>query len=76
MAPEGVDPGITTVLPSITIVIGTHNLQQAARVSGFTAFFMVDQDQSGSIDEIGSSEQIFTNPKNQELEDFVTGRFG
>lgn len=59
-----------------TIVIVTHNMQQAARVSDFTAFLMVDQDQSGSIVEIGPTELIFTNPKNQQTEDYVTGRFG
>jgi phosphate transport system ATP-binding protein len=59
-----------------TIVIVTHNMQQAARVSDFTAFLMVDQGQSGSIVEIGPTEQIFTNPKNQQTENYVTGRFG
>jgi phosphate transport system ATP-binding protein len=59
-----------------TIVIVTHNMQQAARVSDFTAFLMIDQNQSGSIVEIGPTEQIFTNPKNQQTEDYVTGRFG
>lgn len=59
-----------------TIVIVTHNMQQAARVSDFTAFLMIDQDQSGSIVEIGPTEKIFTNPKNQQTEDYVTGRFG
>jgi phosphate transport system ATP-binding protein len=59
-----------------TIVIVTHNMQQAARVSDFTAFLMVDQGQSGSIVEISPTEQIFTNPKNQQTEDYVTGRFG
>jgi len=59
-----------------TIVIVTHNMQQAARVSDFTAFLMVDQNQSGSIVEIGPTEQIFTNPHHQQTEDYVTGRFG
>lgn len=59
-----------------TIVIVTHNMQQAARVSDFTAFLMIDEDQSGSLVEIGPTEQIFTNPQNQQTEDYVTGRFG
>ena len=59
-----------------TIVIVTHNMQQAARVSDFTAFFMVNENQSGSLIELGPTEQIFTHPHNQQTEDYVTGRFG
>jgi phosphate transport system ATP-binding protein len=59
-----------------TIVIVTHNMQQAARVSDFTAFLMIDEDRSGTLVEIGATEQIFTNPANQQTEDYVTGRFG
>ena len=59
-----------------TIVIVTHNMQQAARVSDFTAFLMINKDQSGSLVELGPTEQIFTNPQNQQTEDYVTGRFG
>lgn len=59
-----------------TIVIVTHNMQQAARVSDFTAFFMIDENQSGSLIELGPTEQIFTHPHNQQTEDYVTGRFG
>ncbi|MFI5165853.1 MAG: phosphate ABC transporter ATP-binding protein PstB [Thermoanaerobaculales bacterium] len=54
-----------------TIVIVTHNMQQAARVSDFTAFFHL-----GKIIEFGNTEQIFTNPKQRQTEDYVTGRFG
>ena len=59
-----------------TIVIVTHNMQQAARVSDFTAFLMIDEDRSGTLVELGPTEQIFTNPQNQQTEDYVTGRFG
>ena len=59
-----------------TIVIVTHNMQQAARVSDFTAFLMINQDRSGTLVEFGPTEQIFTNPHNQQTEDYVTGRFG
>jgi phosphate transport system ATP-binding protein len=59
-----------------TIVIVTHNMQQAARVSDFTAFLMIDEDRSGTLVEFGPTEQIFTNPQNQQTEDYVTGRFG
>jgi phosphate transport system ATP-binding protein len=54
-----------------TIVIVTHNMQQAARISDFTAFFY-----GGSIIEFGETRQIFTNPKSKQTEDYITGRFG
>lgn len=54
-----------------TIVIVTHNMQQAARCSDFTAFFYL-----GELVEFDATEKIFTNPTNQQTEDYVTGRFG
>ena len=54
-----------------TIAIVTHNMQQAARVSDFTAFFF-----QGYIVEFGPTEQIFTKPKNKQTEEYITGRFG
>ena len=54
-----------------TIVIVTHNMQQAARVSDFTAFFYV-----GRVVEFGTTQQIFTNPANKQTEQYITGRFG
>jgi phosphate transport system ATP-binding protein len=59
-----------------TIVIVTHNMQQAARVSDFTAFMMIDEKRSGRLVEFGPTSIIFTNPKNKQTEDYVTGRFG
>jgi phosphate transport system ATP-binding protein len=59
-----------------TIVIVTHNMQQAARVSDFTAFMMINQERAGTMVEFGATPQIFTNPKNKQTEDYVTGRFG
>jgi phosphate transport system ATP-binding protein len=61
-----------------TIIIVTHNMQQAARVSDFTAFMMIDspQTRTGVLVEYGATTQIFTNPTNQQTEDYVTGRFG
>jgi phosphate transport system ATP-binding protein len=56
---------------SITIVIVTHNLQQAARVSDFCAFFF-----SGVIIEYGASRQIFTAPKDERTQNYITGKFG
>ncbi|HET6921515.1 MAG TPA: phosphate ABC transporter ATP-binding protein PstB [Anaeromyxobacteraceae bacterium] len=54
-----------------TIVIVTHNMQQAARVSDRTAFFYM-----GELIEVGPTEKIFTNPSEQRTEDYVTGKFG
>jgi len=59
-----------------TIVIVTHNMQQAARVSDLTAFMMIDAHRAGTLVEFGLTPQIFTNPKNKQTEDYVTGRFG
>jgi phosphate transport system ATP-binding protein len=58
-----------------TIVIVTHNMQQAARVSDETAFFMVDEDRSGYLVEHDDTQKIFTNPTNQRTEEYITGRF-
>jgi phosphate transport system ATP-binding protein len=61
-----------------TIVIVTHNMQQAARVSDYTAFMMIDnpQTRTGVLVEFDSTNQIFTNPKYKQTEDYITGRFG
>jgi phosphate transport system ATP-binding protein len=59
-----------------TIIIVTHNMQQAARASDFTVFLNMDDDRAGHIVEQGPTAQIFTNPKNQMTEDYVSGRFG
>ncbi len=60
----------------VTIVIVTHNMQQAARVSDETAFFMVNDRRMGYLVEFGPTTQIFTNPKNKQTEDYISGRFG
>jgi phosphate transport system ATP-binding protein len=56
---------------SYTIVIVTHNMQQAARVSDLTAYFYL-----GRLIEVGPTDRVFTNPTRQETEDYITGRFG
>ena len=61
---------------SYTIVIVTHNMQQASRVSDMTAFFTMGDDRAGYLVENGPTAQIFTGPKNQLTEDYVSGRFG
>jgi phosphate transport system ATP-binding protein len=59
-----------------TIVIVTHNMQQAARASDETVFLTMDQDRAGYLVEQGPTPQIFTNPANKLTEDYVSGRFG
>jgi len=62
---------ITDLRPNYTIVIVTHNMQQAARVSDFCAFFLL-----GELIEFGGTEQLFSTPRDQRTEDYITGRFG
>jgi phosphate transport system ATP-binding protein len=60
-----------------TIVIVTHNMQQAARVSDRTGFFTIDgTGQPGHLVEIDDTQKIFTNPGERRTEDYITGRFG
>jgi phosphate transport system ATP-binding protein len=54
-----------------TIIIVTHNMQQAARVSDVTAFFYI-----GELVEVGDTDSLFTRPNKKETEDYITGRFG
>jgi phosphate transport system ATP-binding protein len=62
---------VESLKPRYTLVIVTHNMQQAARISDFTAFFY-----QGRIVEFGPTRQIFTNPTHRQTEDYITGRFG
>jgi phosphate transport system ATP-binding protein len=59
-----------------TIIIVTHNMQQASRVSDYTAFFLMDSDRAGQLIEYGPTEEIFTSPKDKRTEDYISGRFG
>jgi len=59
------------LVKDFTIAIVTHNMQQAARISDRTAFFFM-----GKLIEVGDTDQIFTNPKERQTEDYITGRFG
>jgi phosphate transport system ATP-binding protein len=59
-----------------TIVIVTHNMQQAARVSDYTAMMMMRPDRAGELIEFDVTQKIFTRPKDRRTEDYVTGRFG
>jgi phosphate transport system ATP-binding protein len=59
-----------------TIIIVTHNMQQAARASDFTAFLNMDEDRAGKLVEFGVTAELFTKPQQKETEDYITGRFG
>ena len=59
-----------------TIVIVTHNMQQAARVSDYTAFFNMDPQRAGYLVEYGETRTVFTNPREKITEEYITGRFG
>ncbi len=67
---------IAELRTNYTIVIVTHNMQQAGRVSDETAFFTMDEDRAGYLVEFGPTREIFTNPREQLTEDYVSGRFG
>ena len=54
-----------------TLVVVTHNMHQAARISDYTAFFL-----NGELVEFGKTSQIFTNPAEKRTEDYISGRFG
>lgn len=59
-----------------TIVIVTHNMEQAARVSDMAAFFMIGDDKTGRLHEYSETTEMFISPKNKITEDYITGRFG
>jgi phosphate transport system ATP-binding protein len=59
-----------------TIVIVTHNMQQAARVSDWAAVMMMAEDRAGELIEFNGTREVFTNPKDKRTEDYITGRFG
>ena len=59
-----------------TIIIVTHNMQQASRVSDYTAFLLSGEDRTGELVEYGPTNQLFTNPHDERTEAYITGRFG
>jgi phosphate transport system ATP-binding protein len=60
----------------LTIIIVTHNMQQAARASDYTAFFNMDEDRAGYLVEFGETSKVFTYPQKKLTEDYISGRFG
>ena len=71
IATQKIEELVVELKQQYTIVIVTHNMQQAARVSDRTAFFWL-----GKLIEVNSTEQMFTNPDEKLTEDYITGRFG
>ena len=67
---------IAELRESYTIVIVTHNMHQASRVSDDTAFFTMGEDRAGYLVEAGETVRIFTNPTERLTEDYISGRFG
>ena len=59
-----------------TILVVTHNMQQAARVSSYTAFLLAGEERTGRLVEFGPTQGIFTNPEDRRTEDYITGRYG
>ncbi len=77
MSSMKIEDAMQQLKKNYTIVIVTHNMQQAARASDYTGFFYIeDMGQPGQLWEFGDTEQIFSNPRLQETEDYVTGRMG
>ncbi len=71
-----IEQTIAELAPDVTIVIVTHNMQQAVRVSQQCAFFLAAQGTPGVIVEAGSTDQVFGNPRDERTSDYVNGRFG
>jgi len=71
IATANIEELITNLTKTVTILIGTHNMQQAARVSDYTAYMYL-----GELIEFGRTDELFIKPKNRQTEDYITGRFG
>lgn len=67
---------IKTLRHKLTIAIVTHNMQQASRVSDYTAFFNTDESRIGHLVEFDTTKKIFSNPEDEQTRDYVAGRFG
>ena len=76
IATQRIEELIRQLVEHYTIVIVTHNMQQAGRVSDYTAFFFTDESRTGRLVEFNLTRKIFTNPQDKRTEDYITGRFG
>jgi phosphate transport system ATP-binding protein len=73
---QAIEDLMTTLKEIVTIVIVTHNMQQAARVSDDCAFLLMGEDRAGELIEFATTEKIFTNPSDKRTLDYIQGRFG
>ena len=71
IATSKIEDLIETLKKDFTVVIVTHSMQQAARISDFTSFFLL-----GELVESGTTSTMFTKPRDKRTEDYITGRFG
>jgi phosphate transport system ATP-binding protein len=76
IASQHIEDLIRELSSEVTSVIVTHNMQQAARVSDFTAFLLAGDERVGSLVEFGPTRQLFTNPSDPRTDAYITGRFG
>jgi phosphate transport system ATP-binding protein len=67
---------MSTLKQFTTVVIVTHNMQQAKRIADNTAFLLMDDDRAGQLIEFDTTEKIFSNPKDPRTVDYIAGRFG
>ena len=81
---SALDPGSTMKIEELmlelakkyTIIIVTHNMEQAVRVSDMAAFMMIDENRAGTLVEYAPTDQMFSRPQDKRTEDYITGRFG
>jgi phosphate transport system ATP-binding protein len=81
---SALDPGATMKIEQLmldlarkyTIIIVSHNMEQASRISDMAAFMMIENDRSGRLVEYSTTRQMFSNPKDKRTEDYISGRFG
>lgn len=76
IATHNVEELMRELAKTFTIIVVTHNMQQAARVSHTTAYMTMDEDRAGVVVEVGPTGRIFTNPVDSRTEDYITGRIG
>ncbi len=76
IATQKIEELIVELKKQYTIIIVTHNMQQAARVSDQTVFFSLNEKRQGVLVEASPTRELFTNPRDQRTEDYITGRFG
>jgi phosphate transport system ATP-binding protein len=65
-----------TLKERFTLIIVTHNMQQASRISDYTAFFMINDERCGYLVEMGNTRDVFYNPRDKKTEAYISGRFG